>query len=213
MKADIHHIRTDYMLKSLSESEVSANPFEQFDTWWKEALDSDIYEANAMSLATATADGKPLARIVLLKDYSEDGFVFFTNYNSIKGGHLAENPQACLLFFWKELERQVRIEGSVIQTSAADSDAYFHSRPEGSRIGAWTSPQSQPIAHREYLEERYLSLTEEYKDKDIPRPPHWGGYIVQPHTIEFWQGRPSRLHDRIEYRKNNGEWQIRRLAP
>ena len=213
MKHDIAGIRTDYKLKSLDESDVQSDAIDQFTRWWQEALESDIYEVNAMTLATADKNGRPLARIVLLKDYDENGFVFFTNYASIKGNQLAENPAACLLFFWKELERQVRIEGVAEKISEADSDAYFYSRPEGSRIGAWTSPQSQPIPGRSFLENKYLELTEQYKGKEVPRPPHWGGYIVRPQKIEFWQGRPSRLHDRILYTKNESGWTIERIAP
>lgn len=213
MKHDIAGIRTDYMLKSLDEQDVKDDAIEQFSVWWKEALESDIYEVNAMTLATADKNGYPLARIVLLKDYDENGFVFFTNYASIKGNQIAENPAACLLFFWKELERQVRIEGIAEKISDAASDEYFYSRPEGSRIGAWTSPQSQPIPNRLFLENKYLELTEQYKGKDVPRPSHWGGYIVRPQKIEFWQGRPSRLHDRILYTKNEKGWQIQRIAP
>jgi pyridoxamine 5'-phosphate oxidase len=213
MNPDIANIRTDYKLKSLSESEVKPGAVEQFSIWWNEALQSDIYEVNAMTLATADKNGHPLARIVLLKGYDESGFVFFTNYESRKGNDLAQNPQACLLFFWKELERQVRIEGVVEKVDPVESDAYFNSRPEGSKVGAWASPQSQPIPGKMYLENRFVELSGEYKGKDIPRPAHWGGYIVKPAKVEFWQGRPSRLHDRILYTKNQDGWKIERLAP
>ncbi len=213
MNSDIANIRTDYKLKSLTEEDVKADAMEQFTQWWNEALQSDIYEVNAMTLATAGKDGRPSARIVLLKGYDRNGFVFFTNYGSTKGKEIAENPLACLLFFWKELERQVKIEGSIEKVSAAESDEYFFSRPEGSRIGAHTSPQSKPIANRQVLEDRYLELTEEFKGKNIPRPENWGGYIVKPTSMEFWQGRPSRLHDRILYTKVNETWKIERLAP
>lgn len=213
MNSDIASIRTDYKLKSLTEEDVKADAMEQFTHWWNEALQSDIYEVNAMTLATAGKDGRPSARIVLLKGYDRNGFVFFTNYGSTKGKEIAENPLACLLFFWKELERQVKIEGSIEKVSAAESDEYFFSRPEGSRIGAHTSPQSKPIANRQVLEDRYLELTEEFKGKNIPRPENWGGYIVKPTSMEFWQGRPSRLHDRILYTKVNETWKIERLAP
>lgn len=213
MNSEIANIRTDYKLKSLSEVDVNQNAVEQFSVWWNEALQSEIYEVNAMTLATADKNGKPSARIVLLKDYDRNGFVFFTNYSSKKGSDIADNPFACLLFFWKELERQVRIEGTIEKINDADSDAYFFSRPEGSRIGAHTSPQSQPIVNREFLENRYLELSEKFKGKDIPRPNNWGGYLVKPTNIEFWQGRPSRLHDRILYSKAGDSWKILRLAP
>ncbi len=213
MNANIANIRTEYKLKSLSENDVKADAIEQFTEWWNEALQSEIYEVNAMTLATADKNGMPAARIVLLKDYNAEGFVFFTNYASKKGDDIAENPNACLLFFWKELERQVRINGTIEKINATDSDAYFNSRPEGSKIGAHTSPQSKPIANREFLENRYLELSDKFKEKDIPRPENWGGYVVKPTNIEFWQGRPSRLHDRILFTKTNDSWKIERLAP
>jgi pyridoxamine 5'-phosphate oxidase len=213
MNPEIANIRTDYKLKALTEAEVRPDAIDQFSEWWDEALKSDIYEVNAMSLGTADKNSRPSVRIVLLKDFSKEGFVFFTNYESAKGKQLAENPVACLLFFWKELERQVKIEGVVEKIAAAESDAYFMSRPEGSRIGAWASPQSQVIPDRQFLENRYLQLSEQYKDKSPGRPAHWGGYIVRPEIIEFWQGRPSRLHDRILYTRNKDNWKIERLAP
>jgi len=213
MKKDIADIRKDYSLHSLSETDIAANPIEQFTKWWKEALHSEIVEVNAMTLATATKDGKPSARIVLLKDYDEEGFVFYTNYNSHKGRELEENPFAALTFFWKEIERQVRIEGSVEKVTAAESDAYFLSRPEGSRIGAWASPQSEIIENRQILETNAKHFTGTLKN-NITRPPHWGGYRVMPLKIEFWQGRSNRLHDRIQYTKTNeGSWKAERLAP
>lgn len=186
----------------------------QFDKWWEEAVQSQIDEVNAMTLATANKEGRPGARIVLLKGVEPDGFVFFTNYNSNKGKDIAENPFATLLFFWKELERQVKIEGSISKVSEADSDAYFYSRPEGSRLGAWASPQSTAIASREVIERNITELQKRFEGKAIDRPPHWGGYIVKPTLIEFWQGRSNRLHDRIQYSLNEKrEWQIERLAP
>jgi pyridoxamine 5'-phosphate oxidase len=210
----IADIRKDYKLQSLSEQDTSGDPFSQFEKWWKEALDSGVDEVNAMTLATASADGMPDARIVLLKGYDERGFTFFTNYHSAKGQQLLENPRACLVFFWKELERQVRISGLVEQVSDKESDEYFDSRPEGSRIGAWTSPQSQPIISREWLEQNEIKMREEFAGEPIPRPAHWGGYRVKPIHIEFWQGRPSRLHDRISYSLQvKGNWSIQRLAP
>jgi pyridoxamine 5'-phosphate oxidase len=209
----ISHIRKDYTLQTLSENEAAANPIEQFNKWWDEAVKSEIEELNAMTLATASAEGVPSARIVLLKEYNEKGFVFFTNYESAKGQELAENPRATLLFFWKELERQVKITGIVEKISAAESDEYFFLRPIGSRIGAWASPQSHVIENREWLEKRVEELSKQ-KEEDVKRPPHWGGFRVKPVMIEFWQGRPSRLHDRIQYTlEENGAWKIERLAP
>ncbi len=209
----ISSIRAEYQRQSLSEQDVAKDPIQQFDKWWADALNSQITEVNAMTLATATQEGKPSARIVLLKGYDKAGFVFFTNYNSRKGNELLQNPHACLIFFWKELERQVRIEGIVSKVSEAESDAYFASRPVGSRIGAWSSPQSSVIADRKILEENVIKYAKQFHDI-VPRPPHWGGYIVKPQLIEFWQGRPSRLHDRIQYTiQENGSWKIERLAP
>ena len=214
MASSIADIRKDYRLRSLSENEVDANPFRQFDTWWQEAINSDIEEVNAMTLATASADGIPSARIVLLKSYDTSGFIFFSNYNSYKGRHMDENPRACLVFFWKELERQVRITGLVEKVSAAESDEYYNSRPEGSRIGAWASPQSTVISSRDWLETQQNQYAKEFLSKPIVRPPHWGGYRVKPISIEFWQGRPDRMHDRLQYSlEEGGEWVIERLAP
>lgn len=214
MSSTIADIRKDYRLQSLLEKDVDPNAMKQFDTWWQEAIHSAIDEVNAMTLATASADGVPSARIVLLKGYDEKGFVFFTNYESFKAKDLAENPRACLVFFWKELERQVRITGLVEKVSAEESDVYFNSRPQGSRIGAWVSPQSQVIKNREWLDERTKELTEKYTTEPLTRPPHWGGYRVKPICIEFWQGRASRLHDRIQYTLGeDGRWNIERLAP
>ncbi|MBO9657294.1 MAG: pyridoxamine 5'-phosphate oxidase [Chitinophagaceae bacterium] len=212
MQPDIAGIRTNYSRQSLSENDIDPNAIRQFAKWWQEAVDSKIDEVNAMTLATASADGIPSARIVLLKGFSEDGFVFFTNYNSYKGKQLAENPKACLVFFWKELERQVRITGIIKKVSSAESDEYFHSRPLGSQIGAIVSPQSSIIESREWLEEKYARLEKEVRHVD--RPTHWGGYLLSPVLIEFWQGRPSRLHDRFEYSlQENGSWKAERLAP
>lgn len=207
-------IRTEYRQRSLSENDVQADPISQFGKWWEEAVSAQIDEVNAMTLATASVDGLPAARIVLLKEFDTRGFVFFTNYESFKGQQLLENPRACLVFFWKELERQVRITGLVEKVTAEESDAYFNSRPEGSRLGAWVSPQSQVIENREWLDIEEAKKKNEFSGKTIVRPAHWGGYLVKPVIMEFWQGRPSRLHDRIQYSLNEkGEWLIERLAP
>jgi len=225
MSNAIADIRKDYKLASLEEADVAANPFDQFTRWWNEAVASQIDEVNAMTLATVNAAGVPAARIVLLKGYNPNGFIFFTNYESDKGKNLAQNPHAALVFFWKELERQIRIEGTVEKVSAEESDRYFNSRPASSRIGAWASPQSAVIENRMVIEqnvERYSSI---FANDSIERPDHWGGYIVKPTSIEFWQGRSSRLHDRIRYVVENSaynaatdtrtdlNWKIERLAP
>ena len=214
MNKNIADIRKDYQLQSLLETDIASDPFTQFSRWWDDAVKSELDEINAMTLATASLTGIPAARIVLLKSVTKDGFVFFTNYNSHKGKELEENPNACLVFFWKELERQVRITGSVEKVSAKESDEYFNSRPAGSRIGAWASPQSSVIESRETIEKNILKYEEQFGGTEIVRPPHWGGYIVIPTVIEFWQGRPSRLHDRMQYSKLQDEnWRIERLAP
>ncbi len=210
---NIADIRQDYSKKTLNEEDIQKDAIGQFTKWWQEALDSQIEEVNAMTLATATPDGKPSARVVLLKGYDEKGFVFFTNYNSNKGKQIAENPFVCLVFFWKELERQVRIEGTISRVSAEESDAYFVSRPVGSRIGAWASPQSKVIPKRQVIEENVVELEKSFGGKEIDRPPFWGGYRVRPLVVEFWQGRSSRLHDRFQYTLEEGGWKIERLAP
>ena len=210
----IANIRIDYKLKSLSEEDTAENAYEQFSKWWSEARNSHLHEINAMTLATADKNGTPSARIVLLKGYDARGFIFFTNYNSAKGNELEENPKASLLFFWKELERQIRIDGIVEKISALESDIYFKSRPAGSRIGAWASPQSTVIENRKVIEENFLKYEEQFGTENIPRPEHWGGYLVKPNKLEFWQGRSSRLHDRIQYTlQTDGNWKRERLAP
>lgn len=211
---DIASIRKEYAMQTLSEKDIEASPFLQFTKWWDEAIKSELEEINAMTLATASVNGIPSARIVLLKAATDEGFIFFTNYNSNKGLDLAQNPKACLVFFWSPLERQIRIEGMVEKISEAESDEYFHSRPVESRIGAWASPQSSVIAARETIEKNVAMYQQQFADGNIPRPPHWGGYIVKPVQVEFWQGRPGRLHDRIQYTLlEEGGWKTERLAP
>ncbi|RPI66138.1 MAG: pyridoxamine 5'-phosphate oxidase, partial [Ignavibacteriae bacterium] len=184
-----------------------------FSSWFDEAIAAELLEPTAMTLATATADGQPSMRVVLLKGVTEHGFVFYTNYLSHKGRDLAENPKASLLFFWPELERQIRIEGITERVPAAESEAYFSSRPFESQVGAWASLQSSVLRSRDEMEEHFESLRATYEGKPVPRPEHWGGYVLTPKVVEFWQGRPSRLHDRIRYRLDNGAWIIERLSP
>ena len=213
MSKNIAEIRKDYKLQSLLESDISQDPFEQFGYWWNDAVNSDIDEVNAMTLATSTISGTPSARIVLLKGYSNEGFKFFTNYQSHKAGEMELNPKVALVFFWKELERQIRIEGTVEKVSAEESDEYFESRPIKSKIGAWASPQSKTVSNRLWIEESFEEYSNKFIEEVVPRPPHWGGYIVKPSLLEFWQGRRSRLHDRIQFKKEGIGWKIERLAP
>lgn len=208
----IAQLRKNYTFGQLSETEVPANPLTLFQLWFDQAIKAECPEPNSMTLATADETGNPSARIVLLKGADQNGFTFFTNYESQKGRELAVRPQAALLFHWHELERQVRIKGAVGRVSSSESDEYFHSRPAASRIGAWASPQSAAIPNREFLEEAEKRFVTEYGDQP-PRPVHWGGYRLQPTEIEFWQGRPSRLHDRIHYQLDGSSWRISRLAP
>ena len=208
----IAQLRKNYTFGQLSETDVPGNPLPLFKLWFDQAVRAECPEPNSMTLATADKAGNPSARIVLLKGADENGFSFFTNYESQKGKELATRPQAALLFHWHELERQIRIQGVVERISAAESDEYFHSRPFASRIGAWASPQSLAIPNREFLEEAEKHFKMEFGDTP-PRPEHWGGYRLRPTEIEFWQGRPSRLHDRIHYKLDGSVWKVSRLAP
>ncbi len=214
MPPDLTGLRNEYAAHGLRRADLHSDPLQQFGAWFAAALAADIRDVNAMTLATATPDGKPSARIVLLKGFDDRGFAFFTNYDSEKGRQLEANPCAALVFYWVQLERQVRISGPVERTSREDSAAYFHSRPVGSRLGAWASKQSEVVDARQILDTRLTEMTERFENGDVPLPPHWGWYRVKPDKFEFWQGRPNRLHDRFLYsRQAGGGWQIDRLAP
>lgn len=213
MSAAISDLRNDYTLSGLDRLDVLTDPIAQFRQWFEAALSAQVPEPNAMHISTVTAEGRPDGRIVLLKDVSDAGFTFFTNYHSRKGQELTQHPFAALTFFYPELERQIRIEGRVEKVSSEESDVYFNSRPRGSQIGAWVSHQSTVIDSRNVLENRQRELEAQFAGQTIPRPPHWGGFRVVPDMLEFWQGRPSRLHDRIRYRKENNNWLIERLSP
>jgi pyridoxamine 5'-phosphate oxidase len=207
-------LRDDYSQKPLREEEVDPDPIRQFRVWLEAAEKAGLREPNAMTLATCSSEGQPSARMVLLRGLDENGFAFFTGYDSRKAGELTANPRAALVFWWPALERQVRVEGSVERTSAEESDAYFRTRPRGSQLGAWASKQSEVLAGRNMLEERMSELEQTYADGEVPRPPFWGGFRVRPVVIEFWQGQPNRLHDRIRYRRiEGGGWRIERLSP
>lgn len=212
-KVDIATLRRDYSSRSLNESEISRDPVVQFEHWLNDAINAQLPEPNAMTLATSTFEGKPSARIVLLKQFGADGFSFFTNYDSRKAKNLLQNPYAGLVFYWPELERQVRIEGKVAKVSVAESDMYFRTRPEKSKLGAWASPQSSVIPNRKYLESLMSDFEEEFRGKKIVRPENWGGYMLKPTLFEFWQGRSNRLHDRVQYTLANDNWVAERLAP
>ncbi|MBC7474873.1 MAG: pyridoxamine 5'-phosphate oxidase [Candidatus Sericytochromatia bacterium] len=210
---EIENLRKDYLFAELNEDNINQDPIQQFDKWFNEALNSNLDEPNAMALATSTKDGKPSLRIVLLKGFSEQGFIFYTNYDSKKGHQIIENPHAAITFLWGELQRQVRIEGTVEKLSIEKSTEYFHSRPRGSQLGAISSHQSSVINSREELEDNYNKLDKKYQDKIIPKPENWGGFIVIPEKIEFWQGRTSRLHDRLLFEKDSNSWNLSRLSP
>ncbi|MBL7974928.1 MAG: pyridoxamine 5'-phosphate oxidase [Candidatus Kapabacteria bacterium] len=209
----LQNLRRHYKMHTLDESNVAASPFSQFHTWFNEALHAELPEPNAMTLATATPDARPSARVLLLKGFDEQGFVFYTNYLSRKGEELAANPHACLLFFWVELERQVRIEGTIAKVSRQESDEYFQSRPHGSRLGAWSSEQSSVVPNRQALEQRYADVVERFGENPVPLPDFWGGYRLTPTYFEFWQGRENRMHDRIAYTQHNNLWNVERLSP
>lgn len=210
---DLSDLREQYTLANLSEAAVADEPMEQFAKWMQEAITAKLPEPNAMTLSTLSADGYPDSRVVLLKEANEEGFVFYTNYNSDKAQQMGLDPKVSLTFLWKDLQRQVRVLGEASKEDEAKSEAYFQSRPRGSQLGAWVSPQSDVIPSRDFLEDRLVALEAQYEGKPIPKPPHWGGYVVAPTAIEFWQGRPSRLHDRIRYTKLDGRWVIQRIAP
>jgi pyridoxamine 5'-phosphate oxidase len=210
---NLHAFREEYRSGKLHETEMGADPIEQFQLWLQAAIDAGVPEPNAMTLATCTPDGKPSARVVLLKEVNHDGFVFFTNYLSRKGRELLENPFAALVFDWHGIERQIRVEGGVEKLAGQDSDNYFSERPREAQIGAWASPQSRILDSREELEEFQASIEKRFADQTIPRPSHWGGFILHPTTIEFWQGRPGRLHDRLVHHKTEEGWTLHRLAP
>ena len=210
----VARLRKEYTRAGLKESDAASDPIEQFRSWFDGALAADLHEPNAMTLATATPEGRPSARIVLLKGFDERGFVFYTSYEGRKSEEIDANPLCALVFYWGELERQVRVEGSVSRISEEESDEYFGSRPRGSQLGAWASEQSRPVQGRDALEERLRNLEAEYEGREVLRPPFWGGYRVEPEVIEFWQGRENRLHDRLVYRRSdNGEWGRERLQP
>ncbi len=210
---DIATLREEYSAHGLRRSDLDPDPFKQFGVWFTAAMETNLRDVNAMTLATVAGNGQPTARIVLLKGFSHDGFIFYTNYQSEKGRHLAKNTKASAVFFWRELERQIRLDGAAEKIPRGESLRYFHSRPRGSQIGAWVSHQSEVIDARRILEGRMAEMEERFEKKTIPLPPHWGGYRLKPHRFEFWQGRTNRLHDRFRYTLEKNNWRIDRLAP
>ncbi len=213
MNDKIRHLRQEYAHATLEENDLAANPFIQFQKWFEEAMSVDLPEPHAMTLSTVSADGRPSSRVVLLRNADEQGFVFFSNYQSRKSQEIQENAFVALNFFWQQIERQVRIEGKIVKLDVADSDAYFASRPRESQIGAWASAQSKVCLSRSELDAQVLFFTDKFAGVEVPRPPHWGGFSVKPDYFEFWQGRTSRLHDRMSYNLSQGNWQISRLNP
>jgi len=210
----IERLRREYQGKGLRENDFDPNPIQQFEKWFQDAVDAEIDLPDAMTLATVTSDGRPSARMVLLRGFGEEGFRFYTDYDSPKGVDLCVNPQAALVFYWNQLDRQIRISGAVEKTSSEDSDAYFQGRPRDSQISAWASKQSKTIENRQLLEAAHKEFEEKFRDREVPRPPNWGGYLVRPEWIEFWQGRPNRLHDRLRYDlQAEGTWKITRISP
>lgn len=210
---NIEHLRHQYSTTGFSKADLFNDPLQQFDLWFKQAIDAQLMEVNSMNLATTDIDGQPTIRAVLLKSYDEHGFVFYTNYESSKAKSIEENPKVALQFLWIPLDRQIRIQGIAEKTSLKESEDYFSTRPRDSQISAWASKQSASIQSRKYLEDQFLKFSEKFKDKPVPLPPFWGGYRIKPLSYEFWQGRSNRLHDRILYTKLNGEWVKNRLSP
>lgn len=213
MKKELQNARENYEQGALFESELLKNPLDQFKVWYQQYQEKDVKDPNAFTLATATAQGRVSSRVLLLKGIDQGGFEFYSNYKSEKAKHMAQNPWVSLNFFWHELERQVRVEGMVEKMTEHEAAEYFASRPRASKIGAWVSPQSERVESREFLEKRQVEMEKRFENTEVPKPPHWGGYRVMPVMVEFWQGRPSRLHDRLQYTKTESGWQIERLAP
>lgn len=209
----IRKLRSDYSQMELNENELEKNPILQFEKWLKEALEAKILEPHALTISTVNAEGKPSSRIVLLRDVTSNGFTFYTNYESKKGRDIEQSPYATMNFFWPQIERQVRVDGVLVKVPSAVSEDYFQSRPRESKIGAWASNQSRVLSSRKELEDKFIALSAQYPGDDVPRPPHWGGYLLQPTSVEFWQGRPNRLHDRIEYVLSGTSWLTQRLSP